>query len=116
MTIQLDDWSGYLMNAEIQLKAIEKHLLNKNYSTIQSHAAAAKNYIDKTVAWVARQGSNKGVDVVEILQGNVPMMKDADPLKSLLIASIQEIEQLRGEREFWLRSGFDIGKSDAKQK
>jgi hypothetical protein len=33
-----------------------------------------------------------------------------------LIASIQDIEQLRAERQFWLRSGFDIGKQDAKQK
>jgi hypothetical protein len=43
-------------------------------------------------------------------------MTDADPLKSLLIASIQEIEQLRAERKFWLKSGFDIGRQDAKQK
>jgi hypothetical protein len=54
--------------------------------------------------------------VVEILQSNVPMMKDSDPLKSLLVASIQEIEQLRGERQFWLKSGFEIGNQSAKQK
>lgn len=116
MTIQLDDWSTHLMNAEIQLKAMNHDLLHKNYTDVPSRAASAKHHIDKTVAWVARQGSNKGVDVVEILQGNVPMMKDADPLKSLLIASIQEIEQLRAERQFWLKSGFDIGKSDAVKK
>lgn len=114
--IELNDWSAHLMRAEIQLKAIEKHLLDKNYSQIQAHAEAVKHYIDRTMAWVARQGSSKGVDVVEILEGNVPMMKDSDPLKSLLIASIQEIEQLRAERQFWLKSGFDIGKQDAVKK
>jgi hypothetical protein len=110
--IELDDWSAHMMRAEIQLKAIEKHLLNKDYDKIQAHATSAKHYIDKTMAWVARQGSSKGVDVVEILEGNVHMLNDSNPLKSLLIASIQEIEQLRGERQFWLKSGFDIGKSD----
>ena len=114
--IELDDWAAHLMRAEVQLKALEKHLLNKNYNDIQAHASAAKHYIDKTMAWVARQGSSKGVDVVQILQSNLPSMTDSDPLKSLLIASIQEIEQLRSERQFWLKSGFDIGKQDAKQK
>jgi hypothetical protein len=114
--IELDDWAAHMMRVEIQLKALENHLLNKDYREVQAHATAAKHYIDKTMAWVARQGSNKGVDVVEILQSNVPMMKDSDPLKSLLVASIQEIEQLRGERQFWLKSGFDIGKQDAVKK
>ena len=114
--IELDDWSAHLMRAEIQLKAIEKGLLHKDYTDIQARATSVKHSIDKMLAWVARQGSNKGVDVVEILQSNVPMMKDSDPLKSLLVASIQEIEQLRGERQFWLKSGFDIGKQDAVKK
>jgi hypothetical protein len=114
--IELDDWSAHLMRAEIQLKAIEKGLLHKDYADIQARASSVKHSIDKMLAWVARQGSNKGVDVVEILQSNVPMMKDSDPLKSLLVASIQEIEQLRGERQFWLKSGFEIGNQSAKQK
>jgi hypothetical protein len=114
--IELDDWSAHLMRAEIQLKAIEKGLLHKDYTDIQARATSVKHSIDKMLAWVARQGSNKGVDIVEILEGNVPMMKDSDPLKSLLIASIQEIEQLRAERQFWLKSGFDIGKQDAVKK
>ena len=114
--IELDDWSAHLLRAEIQLKAIEKGLLHKDYADIQARASSVKHSIDKMLAWVARQGSNKGVDVVEILQSNVPMMKDSDPLKSLLVASIQEIEQLRGERQFWLKSGFDIGKQDAVKK
>jgi hypothetical protein len=111
--IELDDWAAHMMRAEIQLKAIEKKLLRKDYQNIQAHAAAAKRNIDKMLAWVARQGSSKGVDVVEILQGNVAALPDSSHTKSLLIASIQEIEQLRNERQFWLRSGFDIGKQDA---
>jgi hypothetical protein len=114
--IELDDWAAHMMRAEIQLKAIEHHLLHKKYSEVQAHATAAKHYIDKTMAWVARQGSSKGVDVVEILHSNVAALPDSSHTKSLLIASIQEIEQLRGERQFWLRSGFDIGKQDAVKK
>jgi hypothetical protein len=105
-----------MMRAEIQLKAIEHHLLHKKYSEVQAHATAAKHYIDKTMAWVARQGSSKGVDVVEILQSNAAALPDTSHTKSLLIASIQEIEQLRGERQFWLKSGFDIGKQNAVEK
>jgi hypothetical protein len=48
------------------------------------------------------------------IEGNVAALPDLSHTKSLLIASIQEIEQLRNERQFWLKSGFDIGKSDAK--
>jgi hypothetical protein len=114
--IELDDWSAHMMRAEIQLKAIEKQLLHKDYRDIQAHATAAKHNIDKMLAWVARQGSSKGVDVVEILQGNVAALPDSSHTKSLLIASIQEIEQLRSERQFWLKSGFDIGKQDAVKK
>jgi hypothetical protein len=114
--IELDDWAAHMMRAEIQLKAIEHHLLHKKYSEVQAHATAAKHYIDKTMAWVARQGSSKGVDVVEILQSNVAALPDSSHTKSLLIASIQEIEQLRGERQFWLKSGFDIGKQNAVEK
>jgi hypothetical protein len=114
--IELDDWAAHMMRAEIQLKAIEHHLLHKKYSEVQAHATAAKHYIDKTMAWVARQGSSKGADVVEILQSNVAALPDTSHTKSLLIASIQEIEQLRGERQFWLKSGFDIGKQNAVEK
>jgi len=110
--IELDDWSAHLMRAEIQLKAIEKSLLNKDYSDIPERAKAVKHSIDKMLAWVARQGSNRGVDVVQILQSNAAALPDTSHTKSLLIASIQEIEQLRGERQFWLKSGFDIGKHD----
>jgi len=111
--IELDDWSTHIMRAEIQLKAIEDSLLHKNYEGIPGRAKAAKEAIDKTVAWVARQGSGKGVDVVEILRTSVAALPDTSHTKSLLIASLQEIEQLRGEREFWSMSGFHTGKSNA---
>jgi hypothetical protein len=114
--IELDDWSAHLMRAEIQLKAIEKGLLHKDYTDIQARATSVKHSIDKMLAWVARQGSNKGVDVVQILQSNVAALPDSSHTKGLLIASIQEIEQLRAERQFWLRSGFDIGKQNAVEK
>jgi hypothetical protein len=113
MTIQLDDWSSHMMQAEIQLKAMNHELLHKNYTDISIRATAAKKYIDRTVAWVAKQGSSKGVDVVQILQDNLPAQLPVN--HSLMVAAIQEIEQLRAERQFWLKSGFDIGKSDAKQ-
>jgi hypothetical protein len=114
--IELDDWGAHLLRAEIQIKAIKKSLLHKDYRDIQARATSVKNSIDKMLAWVARQGSSKGVDVVEILQGNVAALPDSSHTKSLLIASIQEIEQLRGERQFWLNAGFDIGKQDAVKK
>jgi predicted NAD/FAD-dependent oxidoreductase len=114
--IELDDWAAHMMRAEIQLKAIEHGLLHKDYTDIQARAKSAKHSIDKMLAWVARQGSSKGVDVVEILQSNVVALPDTSHAKHLLIASIQEIEQLRAERQFWLNSGFYIGKSDAIEK
>lgn len=110
MTIQLDDWSSHMMQAEIQLKAMNHDLLHKKYEDITLRAIAAKRGIDRTVAWVAKQGSSKGVDVVQILQDNLPAQ--SEPSKSLIVAAIQEIEQLRAERKFWLKSGFDIGKND----
>ena len=113
MTIQLDDWSTHLMQAEIQLKAMNHELLHKNYADVSVRATAAKRHIDRTVAWVAKQGSAKGVDVLQILEDNLPAQ--FEPTKSLMISAMQEIEQLRAERQFWLKSGFDIGKSDAKQ-
>ena len=110
MTLELDDWSTHMMQAEIQLKAMEHDLLHKNYADIGIRATAAKKYIDRTVAWVAKQGSSKGVDVVQILQDNLPSQLPVN--HSLMVAAIQEIEQLRAERQFWLKSGFDIGKND----
>lgn len=107
MTIHLDDWSTHLLNAEIQLKAMNNDLLHKNYTDVAIRATAAKRHIDRTVAWVAKQGSSQGVDVLKILEENLPVQ--FEPTKSLMISAIQEIEQLRAERQFWLKSGFDIG-------
>lgn len=114
MTIQLDDWSSHLLNAEIQLKAMNHDLLHKNYTDIPVRATAAKRYIDRTVAWVAKQGSPHGVDVLKILEDSLPLQ--FEPNKSLVISAIQEIEQLRAERQFWMKSGSDVGKTDAVKK
>lgn len=114
MSIQLDDWSTHLMQAEIQLKAIEHDLLHKKYDEVSLRVTWVKKHLDRTVAWVAKQGSSSGVDVVQILEDN--LSSNLEPVRSLMISAIQEIEQLRAERQFWLKSGFDIGKSDAVQK
>lgn len=110
MSLKLDDWSTHMMCAEVQMKAIEKQLLNKQYEGLQERATAAKEAIDMTMAWVARQGANSGHDVVPLLEDNLHEQKDT-PLKSMMLAAITEIKRLRSEREFWLRAGFDIGKS-----
>jgi hypothetical protein len=110
MTLQIDDWSPHMMQTELQLKAMEHDLMNKKYDEITMRVMWIKKHLDCTVAWVAKQGSSKGVDVVQILEGNLPA--HFEPTKSLLISAIQEIEQLRAERKFWLKSGFEIGKND----
>ena len=110
MSIQLDDWSTHLLQAEIQLKAMEHDLLHKKYDEVSLRATWIKKHLDRTVAWVAKQGSSSGVDVVQILEDNLP--SHLEPTKSLMISAIHEIEQLRAERQFWLKSGFDIGKND----
>lgn len=111
MSLQLSDWSTHLMQAEIQLKAIEHKLLNKDYEGIKDHAEAAKESIDRTMAWLALQGSDGGVDVLEVMEfvmdNNVH-----SKYQPILLAAKTEIERLRAERQFWLKSGFDIGKSD----
>ena len=115
MTIRLNDWSTHLMQAEIQLKAIEHKLLHKDYSDIRIHAEAAKESIDKTMAWVALQGADGAVDILEVLKF-VMDNNIHSKFHPILMAAKTEIEQLRAERQFWLKSGFDIGKSDAVKK
>jgi len=110
MSLELDDWSTHMMRAEVQLKAIEKQLLHKQYEGLQERATAAKEAIDKTVAWAARQGADSGIDVVPILEDNMREQKDT-PLKSMMLSAITEIKRLRSERKFWLKAGFDVGKS-----
>lgn len=110
MSLELDDWSTHMMRAEVQLKAIEKQLLHKQYEGLQERATAAKAAIDKTMAWVARQGADSGIDVVPILEDNMHEQKDG-PMKSILLSAIGEIKRLRSERKFWLKAGFDVAKS-----
>lgn len=115
MTIQLNDWSTHLMRTEIQLKAMEYKLLHKEYEGIKSHAEAAKQSIDGVISWLALQGPNGGVDVLEVLQF-VMDNNTHSKYHPFLMAAKTEIEQLRAERKFWLKSGFDIGKADAIKK
>jgi hypothetical protein len=103
------------MQAEIQLKAMEHKLLHKDYADMHAHAHAVKSNIDKTMAWLAVQGADGGVDVLDVLQ----FAMDGNTNKiyhPILLAAKTEIERLRSERQFWLKSGFDIGKKNAKQK
>ena len=110
MSLQLDDWSTHMMCAEVQLKAIETQLLHKQYEGLQERATAAKEAIDRTMAWAARQGADSGLDVIPILEDNMREQKDS-PVKSMMLTAITEIKRLRSERQFWLKAGFDIGKT-----
>ena len=108
--MELNDWSTHLMQAQIQTKAAEHNLLHKEYNKVAPHLEAAKTALDKTMAWLATQGSNAGVDIVPILQKSMEMSPEGDPSRPYIMAAIQEIQQLRGERQFWLQSGYEIGK------
>jgi hypothetical protein len=113
MSLTFNDWSTHLMQAEIQLKAMEHKLLNRDYADMQTHAHAVKSGVDKTMAWLALQGADGGVDILDVLQfsmnGNTNSI-----FHPVLLAAKTEIERLRAERQFWLKSGFNIGKQDAK--
>lgn len=115
MSLQFNDWSTHLIQTEIQLKAIEHKLLHKDYADIKIHAEAVKANIDKVMAWLALQGADGGVDVLEVLQFAMDNNIHSK-FHPLLLAAKTEIEQLRAERKFWLKSGFDIGKSNAVEK
>jgi hypothetical protein len=112
MSLQFNDWSTHLMQVEIQLKAMEHDLLNKSYSDIHIRAHAAKSNIDRVMAWLALQGADGGADVLDVLQF---VMSDNTHSKfhPILLAAKTEIERLRAERQFWLKSGFNIGKQNA---
>lgn len=107
--MELNDWSTHMMQAQIQAKAAEHRLLHKEYDKVVPHIEAAKAALDKTTAWLATQGSNAGVDIVPILQKAIDGPSANDFSKPYLLAAIQEIQQLRGERQFWLQAGHDIG-------
>ena len=68
MSLAFNDWSVHLAQAAIQLKYMEHKLLNKDYKDIKTHAEAAKDSIDRTMAWLALQGADGSVDVLEVLQ------------------------------------------------
>lgn len=107
--MEFNDWSTHLMQVQIQTKAAELHLLHKNYDKVAPHIEAAKVALDKTLGWLATQGSSSGVDIIPILQRAIAGSKADDFSRPYIMAAIQEIEQLRGERQFWLKSGYDIG-------
>lgn len=111
MSLTFSDWSTHLMQTDIQLKAMEHKLLHKNYEGIKANAEAAKEGIDRTMAWLALQGADGGVDVLEVLQF-VMDNNTQSKFHATLLAAKTEIERLRAERQFWLKSGFDIGKND----
>lgn len=113
MSLQFNDWSTHVMQAEIQLKAMEHKLLHKDYADIKVHAEAAKSSIDNTMAWLALQGASKGVDVLEVLRFTMDNNTHSK-FHPILLAAKMEIERLRAERQFWLNSGYNIGKQDAK--
>lgn len=114
MSLTFNDWSTHLLQAEIQLKAMEHKLLNKDYADIKEHAEAAKHSIDRTMAWLALQGADGGVDVLEVLQFVMDNNMHSK-YQPILLAAKTEIERLRAERQFWLKSGFNIGKKNAEQ-
>ena len=112
MSLQFNDWSTHLMQAEIQLKAMEHKLLHKDYADMHIHAHAAKSNIDRVMAWLALQGADGNVDVLEVL--TFAMNNNThSKFHPILLAAKTEIERLRAERQFWLKSGFNIGKQSA---
>lgn len=107
--MELNDWSTHMMQAQVQAKAAEHCLLHKEYDKVAPHIEAAKKALNKTLGWLALQGSSAGVDIVPTLQKVMESSPEADPARPYIMAAIQEIQQLRGERQFWLKSGYDIG-------
>lgn len=110
--MELNDWSTHMMQAQVQAKAAEHRLLHKEYDKVVPHIQAAKAALDKTIAWVTGQGANAGVDILPMLDKTLSSMSDEDPSKPYLVAAMQEIKQLRGERQFWLTSGYEIGRNE----
>lgn len=112
MSIEFNDWSAHLMQAEKQTKAAENALLHKEYDKVAMHIQTAKAALDRTLAWVATQGSRANADIVPILENVLESLPGDDFSRPYLTASIQEIKQLRGERQFWLKSGYEIGSKE----
>lgn len=116
MSLAFNDWSTHLMQAEIQLKAMEHKLLNKDYEDLAMHAQAVRFSVDRAMSWYASQGSKGGVNVLEALDYFIANSGSGSRYQPILLAAKAEIEHLMSERKFWLKAGFDIGKTDAEQK
>jgi hypothetical protein len=115
MSLTFNDWSTHMLQAEIQLKAMEHKLLHKDYQDLPRHAQAVHDNVDRAMSWVALQGADGGVDVLTVLEFAMNNNTHSK-FHPLLLAAKTEIERLRSERQFWLKSGFDIGKTDAVEK
>lgn len=103
------DWSTHIMRAQNQIKELEYKLLHRKLDGVHLNISEAKKALDKTSAWIAMQGSNRGVDVIQVLERRLEVMADNDDDKAYIQSALQEIRQLRSERQFWLQSGYDIG-------
>ena len=106
--MEFNDWSTFMQQVQIHSKKIEDKLLHKKYNDIAPHVDAIKESLDKTLAWVATQGQNANVDIIPILDAYLKSTSDKDPSRVYLNAAMQEIKQLRGERQFWLKTGFSM--------
>lgn len=112
--MEFNDWSAHMQQVELHTKRIEHKLLHKDYNGMGTHIDAIKTALDKTQAWVAMQGQNANVDVVPVIQRVLDAIPEKDFSRPYLMVAIQEIQQLRGERQFWLQSGYEIGNAEQK--
>lgn len=107
--MELNDWSTHIMRAQNEIKDLEYKLLHNKLDGVHLNISEAKKALDKTSAWIAMQGSNRGVDVAQVLERRLEVMAEDDDAKPYIQSALQEIRQLRNERQFWLQSGYDIG-------
>lgn len=107
--MEFNDWSAFMQQVQIHSKKIENKLLHRRYNDIASHVDVIKESLDKTLAWVAMQNQSANVDIVPFLDAYLKSVPEKDMARVYLTAALQEIKQLRGERQFWLKTGFSIG-------
>jgi hypothetical protein len=108
-SFEFSDWSTYIMRAQNEIRDLEYKLLHNKLDGVHLNISEAKKALDKTSAWIAMQGSNRGVDVAQVLERRLEVMAEDDEAKPYIQSALQEIRQLRNERQFWLQSGYDIG-------
>lgn len=87
------------MRAQTELKKMEHMLLHGKINNIENHAYQAKQAIDLTMAWVATHTKPGRGDVLPVLESVLDEMSNVD--RRYMLAAIQEIKQLRGEKRFW---------------